>query len=489
MAKKYDGLARIIIQNVGGKANIASVTHCVTRLRFKLKDESKAQTDVLKETDGIVSVIQANGQYQIVIGQHVGDVYDSVLEVGHLEGGGEVDADSGEVISNEGGKKTALSVVIDLVSGILAPTISLLCATGIIKGILAVLSFFGLLSTGSGIYKILYAVGDGFFYYLPIILGYTAAKKLRMNEFTGIALGIALVYPTMVSLTSGEALGTAFSGTIFQMNYYTTVFGIPVIMPKSGYTSSVIPIILACLCASKLEKWLNEHISDLVKSFITPVIVLAVIAPLTYLVFGPLSTLICSVLQVVFNFLFNLPGVGGLLGGMMVAALWQVMVIFGFHWSVIPLGLVNLGSLGYDWILPNNFCTVGGLLGVSLVLLLKTKNDKKRQTIIPSAISLVFGVSEPAIYGVLLPMKTPFVIATIGNAIGGALSGVLHAKRYMMGALGLLGLPSYIDPNAGGEGLYSMWVVLAAWILALVVAFVIGWFYYSKNDVDQTKNG
>ena len=487
MAKKYDGLARIIIQNVGGKENISSVTHCITRLRFKLKDESKANTDVLKQTDGIVSVIQANGQYQIVIGQHVGDVYDSVIEVGHLEGGGEVDAETGAVVNNEGGKKSALSVVIDLVSGILAPTISLLCATGIIKGVLAVCSFFGWLSTTSGIYKVLYAVGDGFFYYLPIILGYTAAKKLKMNEFTGIALGIALVYPTMVSITSGEALGTVFSGTVFQMSYYTKILGIPVIMPKAGYTSSVIPIILACLCASQLEHWLNQHISDLVKNFITPVIVLAVIAPLTYLVFGPLATLICSVLQVIFNFLFNLPVVGGLLGGMMVAALWQFMVIFGFHWSVIPLGLVNLGSLGYDWILPNNFCTVGGLLGVSLAMLFKTKDNKKRQLLVPSAISLVFGVSEPAIYGILLPMKTPFIIATIANACGGALSGVLHAKRYMMGALGLLGLPSYIDPNVPGEGLYSMWVVLGAWILALVVAFIIGWVYYTRNNVDEAK--
>ena len=485
MASKYDALARIIVQNVGGKGNIVSLTHCVTRLRFKLQDESKANTDVLESTDGVLKVIQSNGQYQVVIGQTVGDVYQAVINVAHLQ-----DVASGEVeddVEESRERKTPLNIMIDVISGILAPTISLLCAAGIIKGIMACCTFFGVLQTTDGIYQILYSVGDGFFYFLPIILGYTSAKKYKMNEFTGMALGVALVYPTMTALTSGDVLGTVFAGTAFEMNYYTTIFNIPVVMPKAGYTSSVIPIILAVCIGSKLERKLNKVLPDVIKAFITPVITLVVMAPLTYLLIGPLASLFCAVLQVIFNFLFSLPVVGGLVGGLLVAALWQVLVIFGFHWGIVPLGLINLGSLGYDWILPCNFCTTGGVLGALFVILLKTKNNNTKKRVVPSIISMLFGVSEPAIYGTLLPMKKPFIIAIIGNAVGGAITGFFGARRYMMGALGLLGIPSYIDPAPNGAGMYSVWVVLGATLAALVVSFSVGWVYYSKNSVDAQK--
>lgn len=194
MASKYDGLARIIIQNVGGKENINSITHCITRLRFKLKDEGKANTDILKQTDGVLSVVQANGQYQVVIGNTVQEVYDAVLQAGHFKGEGMVDEEgnsSGNDLGSQG-KKNAATVLIDMISGIMAPTITLLGASGIIKGLLTLFTFFGFMSTTSGEYMVLYTVGDGFFYFLPVILGYTAAKKFKMNEFTGMALGIAL---------------------------------------------------------------------------------------------------------------------------------------------------------------------------------------------------------------------------------------------------------------------------------------------------------
>ena len=210
MASKYDGLARIIIQNVGGKQNIISITHCVTRLRFKLKDESKANSDILNQTDGIIKVIQANGQYQVVIGNAVTEVYNSVISVGHLQGSGSVD-DNGNIIEEEdSGNKSISATLIDIISGIMAPTITLLGASGIIKGVLTLLTFFGWLDASSGQYMIWYTVADGAFYFLPIILGYTAAKKFNMNEFTGMALGIALCYPTMVTLTNGDILGTVF---------------------------------------------------------------------------------------------------------------------------------------------------------------------------------------------------------------------------------------------------------------------------------------
>ncbi len=483
MASKYDGLARIIIQNVGGKQNINSITHCITRLRFKLKDESKANTDILNQTDGVLKVIQANGQYQVVIGNAVGEVYDAVLEVGHLQGMGTVDEDGNAIEddSPSGGKKNIATILIDMISGIMAPTITLLGASGIIKGVLTLLTFFNLLDASGGAYMIWYTVADGFFYFLPVILGYTAAKKFKMSEYTGMALGISLCYPTMVALKGGEALGTVLTGTAFEMSFYTSFFGIPVIFPSSGYTSSVIPIVICCFFAAKLEKWLNQHLSDMIKNFITPVCVLVIMSSLTYLVIGPVSGIICGVLTLVFETLFNIPVVGATLGCIIVGAFWQVLVIFGFHWSVIPLGYINLANLGYDFIMPGTFATPFAQAGAVLAVILRTKDQRLKKIGIPAFISCMFGITEPVIYGVNLPKKNPFIAGCIGSGIAGALVGILGAKRYIPGGLGLFGLPGYID--AGGTGLFSMWVVLAASIIAFAIALVIGLATYKEDGV------
>lgn len=482
MASKYDGLARIIIQNVGGKQNINSITHCITRLRFKLKDESKANTDILNQTDGVISVIQANGQYQVVIGNTVTEVYDAVLEVGHLSGGGTVDEDGNSVDDGEssGGKKSVATVLIDIISGIMAPSITLLGASGIIKGLLTLFTFFGWMDAASGEYMILYTVADGFFYFLPVILGYTAAKKFKMNEFTGMALGIALCYPTMVNLTKGEVLGTLFAGSAFEMSYYTTFFHIPVIMPKSGYTSSVIPIVLCCFFAAKLEKWLNKHISDMVKNFLTPVCVLTIMVSVTYLIIGPVSNIICCILTLAFEALFSIPVIGATLGCAVVGGFWQFLVMFGFHWSIIPLGYINIAALGYDFIMPGTFATVFGQAGALLAVILKTKDNKLKKIGIPAFISCMFGITEPTLYGINLPKKKPFVIGCVSSAIAGAFVGLMGAKRYIPGGLGLFGLPGYID--AGGTGLYSMWIVLIASIIAFVIALVACMAVYKEQE-------
>lgn len=481
MASKYDGLARIIIQNVGGKQNITSVTHCITRLRFKLKDESQANTEMLNQTDGIIKVIQANGQYQVVIGNTVGEVYDAVVEVGHLQGMGTVDEEGNTVAEDSAaeGKKNIATVLIDMISGIMAPTITLLGASGIIKGILTLLTFFHILSADGGAYMIWYTVADGFFYFLPVILGYTAAKKFKMNEFTGMALGISLCYPTMVALKGGEALGTVLTGSAFEMSYFTTFFGIPVIFPSSGYTSSVIPIVLCCFFAAKLERWLNEHLSDMIKNFITPVCVLLIMSTLTYLIIGPVSGIICGVLTLGFESLFNIPVIGATLGCIIVGAFWQVLVIFGFHWSIIPLGYINLANLNYDFIMPGTFATPFAQAGAVLAVILRTKDQKLKEIGIPAFISCMFGITEPVIYGVNLPKKKPFVAGCIASGIAGAVVGILGAKRYIPGGLGLFGLPGYID--AGGTGLYSMWVVLGASVLAFVIALGIGLATYKEE--------
>ncbi len=465
MASKYDGLARIIIQNVGGRDNIVSLTHCITRLRFKLKDESKANTDVLKNTDGIVTVMQSGGQYQVVIGNHVPDVYDVVCEHAHIQGN--VSSDDAPAQ-----KMTPGQALIDIISGVFQPCLAVLCAAGIIKGLLAVWAFFAAGDvTTTGAYNIWYSIGDGFFYFLPIILGYTAAKKFKCSEFIGMALGIGLTYPTMVALKEGAVLGSVFAGTSFQMDYYATFFGIPIIMPSSGYTQSVVPIVLAVFFAAKLEKRVKKIIPDVIKTFIVPLIVLAVMMPLTYLVIGPVATVLCNVLTLVFGGLYNIPVVGGVIAGALIGALWQVLVIFGLHWGLVPLAMINYGTLGYDFILSPYFCVSFAQSFTVLAMIIKTKDKKLRDMAIPAFISGMFGVTEPAIYGITLPKKKPFVISCIGGAAGGIVTAVAGVKSFTMGGLGLFGLPCYIDPNT--KSIYSMIWVLISILVASVVAFVL----------------
>lgn len=485
MASKYDGLARIIIQNVGGKSNIISVAHCITRLRFKLKDESKANKEVLESTDGVIKVMQAGGQYQVVIGNQVNDVYDAVLEVGHLAAAGAVDEEGNAVEETSGGgKKSPVSLLIDVISGTLQPTLGVMAATGIIKGLLALFDFLGLIPAASGTYQVWYAVADGFFYFMPIVLGYTAAKKFKVNEFIGMAIGIALCYPAMVNSTAGTVLGTVFTGTAFEMSYYLTFFGIPVIMPASGYTSSVVPIILAVAIAAPLEHWLKKVIPDVIKLFVVPFVTLIVMVPLTYLVIGPIASILCSILSLFFNAIYSIPVVGGLIGGVLIGAFWQVLVIFGLHWSLVPLAMINYSLLGYDFILSPYFCVSFAQTFVVLAIVLKTKDEKLKKIAIPAFISGIFGVTEPAIYGVTLPKKTPFIYSCIAGAIGGAFTGLMRTRSYPIGGLGLFGLPSFID-TTGVMGLTNMIYILIAILIASVAGFAMTYVLYKDEPAKK----
>ncbi len=484
MASKYDGLARIIIQNVGGRDNIISLTHCITRLRFKLKDESKANTDILKATDGIVTVMKAGGQYQVVIGNHVADVYDVVCEHAHIVG----DAPSS---GDDGGSDEKMSLgarVMDIISGVFQPCLFVLSAAGIIKGLLALWVFIagqsGIDVTTQGAYQIWYAIGDGFFYYFPIILGYTAAKKFKSNEFVGMAIGVGLVYPNMVAITSGEVLGSVLAGTAFQMDYYTTFFGIPVIMPASGYTSSVVPIILAVALAAWIEKKLKKVIPTVVKAFLTPLFTLIIAMPLTYLVIGPVATVICNAITLLFSAIYSLPVVGGLVAGVFIGAFWQVLVIFGLHWALVPLAILNYGVYGYDNVLSPYFCVSFAQSMAVLGIICKTKDKKLKDMAVPAFISGLFGVTEPCIYGITLPKKKPFIISCIGGGIGGAIIGFTGVTSYSMGGLGVFGLPSYID--GANQSMYSLIWVCIGTLVAMAVSFILTFITYKDDAPAQT---
>ena len=266
---KYEELAKEIVRNVGGKENVISLTHCITRLRFKLKDESKAHDQVLKDMEGVVTVMKSGGQYQVVIGNHVPDVYADVLPLLGLEEGGSQQKE-------EGPKGNLFNRFIDIISGIFQPILGIMAACGMVKGLNAMFVAMGLYTDTCGGYMILNAIGDGLFTYLPLFLGYTAAKKFNMKPMLGLVIGAIMCYPSIQgsALEGGEVLYTLFKGTIFESPVYTDFFGIPLI--GMDYTSTVIPVIFVVYFASKCEKLFNKFIPDLVKFFFVPMLTLLV---------------------------------------------------------------------------------------------------------------------------------------------------------------------------------------------------------------------
>ncbi|MCM3701338.1 beta-glucoside-specific PTS transporter subunit IIABC [Paenibacillus macerans] len=468
---KYEALAKDIIKNVGGKENVNSLTHCITRLRFKLKDESKANTEALKARDGIVTVIQSGGQYQVVIGNHVPEVYADVAAIGGFR-----DAEA----EPSGEKMSLFNRFIDIISGVFQPVLGVLAATGMIKGFNALFLAMGWLTATSGTYQILNAIGDCLFYFFPIFLGYTAAKKFNANIFIGMAIGASLVYPALSAITgAGKPLYTLFGGTIFESPVYITFLGIPVIL--MSYSSSVIPIIISTYVGAKLEKLFRKIIPSVVRTFLVPFFTLLVVVPLSLIIIGPLATWAGQLLGQGTLFLYNL---SPMIGGLLLGAVWQVLVIFGLHWGIVPIAINNIAVLKYDPILAGVFGASFAQIGVVLAIMLKTRSAKLRSLSIPAFISGIFGVTEPAIYGITLPRKKPFILSCIGAAAGGAIVGAMGGKIYIMGGLGIFMLPSFIGPQGMDTAFYG---AIIGMFVSFVLGFLLMFFGGFKDEEDDAK--
>lgn len=493
--KDYGPLAKDIVEKVGGPDNIIMATHCVTRLRFKLKDKSKADTKAIENLKGVIQVMDVPGQYQVVVGPKVYDVYDEVIKIPGIKAGGEVAADDGDD-GGEQEKKTVLGVLIDLISGILAPVIGLLATSGMIKGILAFCTWAGVLDATSGTYLVWYAVGDAPMYFMPILLGITSARKFKMDEFVGACLGAALVYPTMVTMASGDPTGTVLGGTFLEMNIQSTFLGIPIIFPQSGYTSSIVPVILSVWISSYVYRFFNKHIPNTVKLFLVPMLTLGIMGPLTFLVIGPIAALLTNVVSGIFNLILNIPAVGGIIEGTVLGAVWQILVIFGFHWAIVPIAIANIGLQGYDLVLAPQFGCTWAQIGVVLAILLRTKDDDLRDTSIAAFITGIFGTTEPAIYGVTLPARKPFVLSCIAGAIGGFFLGLMRTYMFTAGYSGLLGLTSFIDARTAEQiaasdlpyqGITSMIYAIIASVGCFIIGFILCQVFYNPNKAEEAK--
>nr|WP_251126812.1 MULTISPECIES: beta-glucoside-specific PTS transporter subunit IIABC [unclassified Exiguobacterium] len=437
-------MAETIVQHVGGKENVKSVFHCATRLRFKLKDESKASAATLKQQDGIITVVQSGGQFQVVIGNNVPYVYKEVVEVGGFQTSSTDDEEKSGVFNR----------LIDVIAGIFTPILGPMAGSGLLKGLLAILVALGLLTQEMGTYVVLNAAADALFYFLPVILGHSAAKKFGGNPYIGMIIGGALVYPSIVAIQgAGESL---------------TFLNVPVVL--MSYASSVIPIILATYVSSKVETFFNRHTHEAVRNFTTPMMALLLVVPLTFLAIGPVATYASQGLANGYSFLYDLSPTIAIA---FIGAFWQVLVMFGLHWGLVPIIINNLSVVGMDTIVVGVLMATFGQVGAVLAITLKAKNPKVKGLGTSSTIAGVFGITEPAMYGLTLPRKKPFVFGMIGGAAGGVIGGLFGTAAYAMGGLGIFSIPVMIPATGVDLAFYGAFIGMAvAAVIALALTMV-----------------
>ncbi|APQ61086.1 PTS system beta-glucoside-specific EIIBCA component [Paenibacillus polymyxa] len=452
-------LAKEIVHLVGGEKNVISLVHCATRLRFVLKDEAKADKGKLEKTDGIITVKQSGGQFQVVVGNKVPEVYNAIGKVSNI-----LNETGKEDHSAKGNK--GFGAVIDVISSIFAPLLGVMAGSGILKGLLLIASNLGWLLPKDTTYMILYAAADSLFYFLPLLLAVTTARKFGGNIFVALTIAGGLLYPTIVTLKT-EGTPTDF-------------FGIPIVM--MSYSSTVIPIILAVIVMSKLEKWCNRVIHESVKNFITPLILLVIMLPLTLMVFGPVGVYVGNAIATALVAAFSF---SPLLAGAILGACWQLLVIFGVHWGLIPVFINNIAVNGRDGIKPAASASVFAQTGAAFGVMLKTKNKKLKTLAGSATLTALFGITEPAVYGVTLPLKRPFIAGIIGGAAGGAIIGQAGTQAFASGAPGLLTLPIFYGP--GGQGFPGLILgITVSFLVSAILTYILG--FEDPVEEEETTN-
>ncbi|MBA5203972.1 MULTISPECIES: beta-glucoside-specific PTS transporter subunit IIABC [Pectobacterium] len=441
-------LAENILRLVGGETNVSTLVHCATRLRFKIVDHGKVDVAALEALEGVITVINASGQLQVVIGNRVPEVYRAFGSISKLL----EDGDGKRQTAESEQSTSAMGRLIDLVAGIFTPLLGAMAAAGVLKGALAIVLALGWLNTKESTYVILHAASDSLFYFLPMLLAITAARKFETNIFVAVSIAGALVYPTIQGL--------------FDAGQPVTFFGLPVVMMK--YTASVIPIIFSVWLMSYIERFLNRHIHESVRNILTPFFLLLLMVPLTLMTIGPIgisaSKLIASVFVSIYEF-------NPIIAGALMAASWQVLVIFGVHWGFVTVFINDLSVMGHSYLKaassPSVFAQSGALLGV----MVRTKDKKLKALAGSTFIASLFGITEPGVYGVTLKLKKPFICAVIAAAIGGAIVGYAKSSAVSMGMPGLLTLPIFYGEGFVGFLIGCAIAFAASFVLTVIVGF------------------
>lgn len=469
---KYSVLAKEIVKNIGGKENVVSLTHCITRLRFKLKNESIANDEILKGMDGVVTVMKSGGQYQVVIGNAVADVYAEVSKIIDLN-------EEGTIAQKTEKSKNILDGFIDVISGIFQPILGVLTAVGMLKGLNILMGTLGIYSESDGIYLILNAIGDSMFMFLPIMLGYAAAKKFKVKPFVGLVIGAALCYPTIqlsALAEAGQPLYTLFTGTIFESPIYLEILGIPVI--AMDYLSTVVPVILIVYFASKCDLVFNKIVPEVLRFFFVPMLTLFISLIIGFVVIGPIATFGSNLIA---EGIMQVRDFSPIIAGAIIGFSWQFLVIFGLHWGLLPIYINNIVTMGYDNVMMPFFATTFATTAVVIAIMIKTKDKKLKSLCLPSAISGFFGITEPAIYGITLPRKKTFFISCIASGFAGAFYGLFNLREFTIGGMGIFEFPAMIDPNS--NDMSNIIVAVIGLIIACTIGFVATMIVY-KDDED-----
>jgi PTS system beta-glucosides-specific IIC component len=439
-----ESAGKSILEAVGGESNVQSVACCATRLRFELRDKSKADKSTLEGIKEVISIVDHAGQYQVVIGPGVNVVYDQLIEGTNLASIHE-DDDEDEVVA-KGEKKSPLSVFMETISALFTPILPLLAGSGVLRGIVLLLTQVGWLSTEGSTYAILTCASTAVFYFLPVLLAYTGAKKFKCNPYVSVAIMGALIMPTFINL-----MGDTGNGAVADF------FGVPVVLMT--YSSTVIPAVFSIYVYSKLEKVLTKHIPQALQLCFVPLISLLVMVPFTAAVIGPLGVYLGDGIASIVTGLVNL---NGWIAGAIVGGVWNILVIFGIHWAVNPVMIQNIGLLGYDYIVPFTAATNFGMAGATFGVFLRTKDTKMKAYSMSALLSIFFaGITEPAIYGVGVRYKKPLISAFVGGALGGAFMGGMGVKAYAFVFGGLTTIPAFAGPT------------LVFYLIGLAICFVV----------------
>lgn len=450
-------LGKKILELVGGESNVKSVARCATRLRFTLKDDTKAYQKEIENLDGVISIVKNAGQFQVVIGPNVGNIYQQVIEGTNFSVASE---------NEKKEKKGIIATFMETVSALFTPLLPLLAGSGLLRGIVLLMTQLGILSNTSSTYFVLTAASTAVFYFLPILLAYTAANKFQCSPYIAMVIMGALLMPEFIQLMGDKGNGVVVS-----------FIGLPIVV--MSYSATVIPAILSIYTYSKLEKFLNKIIPVSIQLCFVPLIALGVMVPVTAGIVGPLGVYLGNGIADIVNALIHF---NGWVAGAVVGGFWNILVIFGIHWAVNPVMIQNVSILGFDYIVPFTCATNFGMAGATFGTFLKLKDQKMKQFSMSALLSIFFaGITEPAIYGVGVKYKKPLVAAFIGGTLGGAFMGGMGVKAYAFVFGGLTTIPAF----AGETLVYYIIGLAICFGVSTVVMLFLGIDENMENEEKQ----
>lgn len=449
----YSKLASAILDKIGGKDNVETVIHCMTRLRFTLKDMSLAKKDEIEGIPGVLGTMVQSNQFQVIIGEMVPDVYETLCKIGGFAQESAIDENLDTPVKK---KKFGFGVIFEVISGCFAPVVSAFAGAGVLKGLLILLTSYGLMSNESGLYLILNTAGDAVFYFLPFILAYTSARKFKTNEVLALIIAGIYMYPAIID-------GAGTQASLFGYKFYLV-----------KYASTVLPIIVSVWIMSYVFKWLSKVVPSYLRVVIVPLVTLAVMAPLSLVIIGPIGYNIGIYVGQFFKWIFTVaPVVGGFIDG----STRPLLVFTGTHMMISPVSINNIEVLGYDMLGPAHCAATYAGAGMCLGVFLKAKNANNKSSSFSALISGMVGITEPAIYGVAFRFKKPLIAMMIGGGIGGAITSLLGGKAIGFAMPSLLSLPAYT-----GSIPAVLTGITISFVLTAILTYILGFDENIEKD-------